>query len=152
MTNYNNGKIYKLEPICEYEEGNIYIGSTTKEYLCQRLATHKRDYKQWKKKSLFLLRKKNPKKNLSFFSLLRAYREKKSKKNALKKNTKNLVSCFFPSFSFFSKKKIFSQKIFCKTFWPRLKEIFLEDRKKCCVYFFSLKNFFKKNASSFTFP
>ena len=50
MTNYNNGKIYKLEPICEYEEGDIYIGSTTKEYLCQRLATHKRDYKQWKQK------------------------------------------------------------------------------------------------------
>jgi hypothetical protein len=25
---YNNSKIYKIEPICEYDEGDIYIGST----------------------------------------------------------------------------------------------------------------------------
>ena len=35
MTNYNNGKIYMIEPICEYEVGDIYIGSTTKQYLSQ---------------------------------------------------------------------------------------------------------------------
>ena len=32
MVNYNNGKIYKIEPV-NGEEGDIYIGSTTKEYL-----------------------------------------------------------------------------------------------------------------------
>jgi hypothetical protein len=51
MTNYNKGKIYKLEPICEYDEGDIYIGSTTKEYLCQRMTAHKYDYKKYKQGS-----------------------------------------------------------------------------------------------------
>jgi len=27
MVNYNNGKIYKIEPICDHEENEIYIGS-----------------------------------------------------------------------------------------------------------------------------
>jgi hypothetical protein len=35
---YNNSKIYKIKPICDYEEGDIYIGSTTKKYLCERMA------------------------------------------------------------------------------------------------------------------
>ena len=35
MTNYNNGK--------------IYIGSTTKELLSQRTAAHNSQYKAWKK-------------------------------------------------------------------------------------------------------
>ena len=48
MTNYNNGKIYKLEPNCEHDEGDIYIGSTTKQYLCQRMTTYKYEYKHWK--------------------------------------------------------------------------------------------------------
>ena len=48
MVNYNNGKIYKIEPICNGEEGDVYIGSTTKEYLSQRFANHKSDYKRWK--------------------------------------------------------------------------------------------------------
>ena len=48
MINYNNGKIYKIEPIVEHEEHEIYIGSTTKDKLCQRMATHRRDYKLWK--------------------------------------------------------------------------------------------------------
>ena len=47
MTNYNNGKIYKLEAI-NGEEGDIYIGSTTKKHLCQRMAHHKCMYKRWK--------------------------------------------------------------------------------------------------------
>jgi hypothetical protein len=47
MTNYNNGKIYKIEPL-NGEEGDIYIGSTTKELLCQRMASHRCDYKRWK--------------------------------------------------------------------------------------------------------
>ena len=47
MTNYNNGKIYKIEPI-NGDTGDIYIGSTTKEYLCQRMTSHRSDYKRWK--------------------------------------------------------------------------------------------------------
>ena len=49
MVNYNNGKIYKLEPIVEYDEGDIYIGSTTKYYLSQRIDTHRSYYLKWKK-------------------------------------------------------------------------------------------------------
>ncbi len=48
MVNYNNGKIYKIEPKCEHSEGDIYIGSTTKQYLSQRMDSHRRLYKQWK--------------------------------------------------------------------------------------------------------
>ena len=33
MVNYSNGKIYKIEPIIDHDEGDIYIGSTTKKYL-----------------------------------------------------------------------------------------------------------------------
>ena len=61
MVNYNNGKIYKIEPIIEHEIEEVYIGSTTKEYLCQRMDTHRSDYKRWKlgkrkhKTSSFLL-------------------------------------------------------------------------------------------------
>jgi len=46
-TNYKNGKIYKIEPI-NGEEGDIYIGSTTKEYLSQRMTSHRGDYGKWK--------------------------------------------------------------------------------------------------------
>ncbi len=46
MVNYNNGKIYKIEPL-NGEEGDIYIGSTTKELLSQRMDTHRSDYKQF---------------------------------------------------------------------------------------------------------
>ncbi len=45
---YNNSKIYKIEPLCDYDEGDIYIGSTTKKYLCERMAEHRKDYKRWK--------------------------------------------------------------------------------------------------------
>jgi tRNA nucleotidyltransferase/poly(A) polymerase len=48
MVNYNNGKIYKIEPICDHDEGDIYIGSTTKQYLSQRMDTHRSNYKRWK--------------------------------------------------------------------------------------------------------
>jgi hypothetical protein len=48
MVSYNNGKIYKIEPISNGEEGDVYIGSTTKEYLSQRFASHKSDYNRWK--------------------------------------------------------------------------------------------------------
>ena len=48
MVNYNNGKIYKIEPICEHEENEIYIGSITKQYLSQRMDEHRRKYNSWK--------------------------------------------------------------------------------------------------------
>jgi hypothetical protein len=47
MTNYNNGKIYKIESL-NGEEGDVYIGSTTKQYLSQRMTTHRCDFKRWK--------------------------------------------------------------------------------------------------------
>ena len=51
---YSNSKIYKIEPIVEHNEEEIYIGSTTKQYLSQRMTAHKYDYtqyKKWKKRS-----------------------------------------------------------------------------------------------------
>jgi hypothetical protein len=47
MVNYSNGKIYKIEPV-NGEEGDIYIGSTTKKLLSQRMTKHRGDYKCWK--------------------------------------------------------------------------------------------------------
>ncbi|AIW01911.1 MAG: hypothetical protein ASQ68_gp21 [Yellowstone Lake virophage 6] len=45
MVNYSNGKVYKVWSLL----GNkIYIGSTTKEYLSQRMDTHRQNYKKWK--------------------------------------------------------------------------------------------------------
>ena len=49
MVNYNNGKIYKIEPVCEHDEGDIYIGSTTKNYLSQRMVAHRNGYNTYKK-------------------------------------------------------------------------------------------------------
>lgn len=43
---YNNGKIYKL--ISPHTD-KIYVGSTCKERLCQRLASHRMNYKNWLK-------------------------------------------------------------------------------------------------------
>jgi hypothetical protein len=48
MVNYANGKIYKVEPIIDHDEGDIYIGSTTKKLLSQRMDAHRADYKRWK--------------------------------------------------------------------------------------------------------
>ena len=64
MINYNNGKIYKIEPNVEHEENEIYIGSTTKKYLCQRMAAHSYEYKNWKK---------NKRHNYSCFKLFDKY-------------------------------------------------------------------------------
>jgi hypothetical protein len=47
MVNYQNGKVYKIEPICDHEENEIYIGSTTKTYLSQRMDTHRNKFRQW---------------------------------------------------------------------------------------------------------
>lgn len=44
MPNYTYAKIYKIiSPSTE----KIYIGSTTKKYLCQRYATHRAQYKKY---------------------------------------------------------------------------------------------------------
>ena len=44
MTNYNNGKIYKIEsPLGDM----VYYGSTTKQYLSQRMTKHRTDYNKW---------------------------------------------------------------------------------------------------------
>jgi hypothetical protein len=49
MVNYNSGKVYKIEPIMGHDENDIYIGSTTKNYLSQRMDSHRNKYKCWKK-------------------------------------------------------------------------------------------------------
>ena len=44
--NYQNTKIYKIE---SHQGNKIYIGSTTKKYLSQRMDKHRYEYKEWKK-------------------------------------------------------------------------------------------------------
>jgi len=46
--NYNQGKIYKI--VCN-NTNNIYIGSTIKKYLCDRLSLHTHKYRNLKEKS-----------------------------------------------------------------------------------------------------
>ncbi len=48
-TDYSKGKIYKIQPIYQHEEGDIYIGSTCKHYLSHRMAGHRYNYRCWKK-------------------------------------------------------------------------------------------------------
>lgn len=48
MTNYNNSKIYKIIPNITDDNNDVYIGSTTKKYLCERMASHRNSYKRWK--------------------------------------------------------------------------------------------------------
>jgi hypothetical protein len=48
MVNYNNGKIYRIIPKEGGEEGDVYIGSTTKQYLSQRMTAHRSQYNSWK--------------------------------------------------------------------------------------------------------
>lgn len=45
MVNYENGKIYKIE---SHLGDKIYIGSTTKKHLSQRMDSHRSNYKRWK--------------------------------------------------------------------------------------------------------
>ena len=42
---YKNCKIYKIE---SHSGDKVYIGSTTKQYLSQRMAKHRQSYKVWK--------------------------------------------------------------------------------------------------------
>ena len=64
MVNYNNGKIYKIEPISGGEDGDVYIGSTSKTRLCERMSCHRSGYTQWKKGNHG---------NISVFSLFEKY-------------------------------------------------------------------------------
>jgi hypothetical protein len=48
MVNYSNGKIYKIEAINAPDDEKVYIGSTTKQYLSQRMDKHRSDYRNWK--------------------------------------------------------------------------------------------------------
>lgn len=45
MVNYQTSKIYKIE---SNQGPKVYIGSTTKQYLSQRMDKHRSAYKQWK--------------------------------------------------------------------------------------------------------
>jgi adenylate kinase family enzyme len=47
MTNYQNGKVYMIEAL-NGEEEDIYVGSTAKQYLSQRMEKHRTSYKLWK--------------------------------------------------------------------------------------------------------
>ena len=44
MPNYSNGVIYMLEPTIEYDEGDIYYGSTIQP-LYKRLHEHKKSFR-----------------------------------------------------------------------------------------------------------
>lgn len=48
IVNYNKAKIYMIVPNCEYEEGDVYYGSTCEDYLSKRFVCHRSSYKQWK--------------------------------------------------------------------------------------------------------
>jgi hypothetical protein len=47
MVSYANGKIYRIE--CMTGTADVYIGSTCKQYLSQRMNTHRHDYIGWKR-------------------------------------------------------------------------------------------------------
>jgi hypothetical protein len=47
MVNYSNGKVYKIVPTVEPKDaGDVYYGSTTKEYLSQRMDEHRGNFKR----------------------------------------------------------------------------------------------------------
>jgi hypothetical protein len=49
MVNYANSKVYK---IWSTQGDKIYIGSTTKQYLSQRMDKHRMEYRYWKTKPI----------------------------------------------------------------------------------------------------
>lgn len=50
VVDYSQGKIYKIEPTCPHDEGDIYIGSTSTPRLCNRLSQHKNEYQRYNNK------------------------------------------------------------------------------------------------------
>ena len=49
MVNYANSKVYK---IWSTQGDKIYVGSTTKQYLSQRMTAHRKDYIYWKSETV----------------------------------------------------------------------------------------------------
>ena len=47
VKNYQKGKIYRIYCLSG-EEGDEYIGSSCRDYLCQRWGQHRAGYRQWK--------------------------------------------------------------------------------------------------------
>jgi hypothetical protein len=45
---YSKTKIYVVEPLVDHPPEHTYYGSTTKQYLSQRMSTHRGLYKNWK--------------------------------------------------------------------------------------------------------
>ncbi len=59
MVNYQQGKVYKIESINSVDgDSDIYIGSTTKHYLSERMVWHRGGYVQWKKGNINYRKKK----------------------------------------------------------------------------------------------
>ena len=48
MSDFKLAKIYKIIPLNQDDESDVYIGSTCKPRLSQRLTKHRGNYKQWK--------------------------------------------------------------------------------------------------------
>ena len=44
MLDYQNGKIYMIYPKCEYDEGDVYYGSTAEKRLSARMSKHRCKY------------------------------------------------------------------------------------------------------------
>jgi hypothetical protein len=51
MVNYGNGKIYKIVRLSD--DVVIYVGSTTKEYISQRLVEHKNKAKRCQNRRVY---------------------------------------------------------------------------------------------------
>ena len=47
MPNYQLSKIYKIVPLNSEDDSDIYIGSTTKNTLAERMAEHRSKYRHW---------------------------------------------------------------------------------------------------------
>jgi len=47
MPNYQLSKIYKIVPLNSEDDSDIYIGSTTKSTLAERMAEHRSKYRHW---------------------------------------------------------------------------------------------------------
>jgi hypothetical protein len=48
FVNFALGKVYTITPVSGGEAGDVYVGSTTKALLSQRMDKHRADYKGWK--------------------------------------------------------------------------------------------------------
>lgn len=44
---YPHAKIYKIEPIAEHEENEVYYGSTRKKYIMKRFYEHRKEFRKF---------------------------------------------------------------------------------------------------------